>query len=54
MLKQAVLVLVVTVLLLVAAAGVAVSGGEAGSPGGDIGLGPTQLLADGTLEPDLA
>jgi predicted histidine transporter YuiF (NhaC family) len=54
MLKQAVLVLVVTVLLLVAAAAAAVTGGKAGSPGGDIGLGPTQLLADGTLEPDLA
>jgi hypothetical protein len=32
----------------------AVAGGKAGSPGGDIGLGPTQLLVDGTLEPDLA
>ncbi len=54
MLKQAVLVLVVMVLLVLAAAAVAVAGGKAGRPGGDIGLGPTQLLADGILESDLA
>lgn len=55
MLKHTVLVLVVVmVTLLVAVGAVAWAGGKVVGLRGEIGVGPTQLLADGTLDPDLA
>jgi hypothetical protein len=48
------LVLAVVVALLVAVGAATFAADEAGNPGGDIGVGPTELLADGTIEPDLA
>jgi hypothetical protein len=48
------LVLVVVAALLVAVGAAALAGGEVGNSGGDeVGVGPTQVLADGALEPDL-
>ena len=44
--------LVLAVVVAVGAA--AFAGGKADNPGGDVGVGPTRLLADGTMEPDLA
>ena len=54
MLKHALLVLMVAVTLLVAVGAAAWAGGKVGSSVGGIGVGPTQLLADGTVEPELA
>ncbi len=51
--KRTALVLAVVVSLLVAVRAAAFASGEAGNPGGDIGVGPTELLATGTIEPDL-
>lgn len=53
-LKRTALVLAVVVALLVPVEAAAFASGKAGNPGGDIGVGPTKLLADGTIEPDLA
>jgi hypothetical protein len=53
-LKRTVLVLAVVVALLVTVGAAAFVGDKAGNPGGDVGVGPTKLLADGTIEPDLA
>ena len=53
MLKRTALVLAVVAALLMAVGAAAFAGGKVGNPGGDIGVGPTQLLADGTMEPDL-
>jgi hypothetical protein len=55
-LKRTALVLaaLVMVALLVAVGAAALAGGEVGNPGGDeVGVGPTQLLADGTMGPGL-
>jgi hypothetical protein len=54
MLKHTLLVLLVTASLLMAVGAVASAEGEVGGSGGEFGVGPTQLLADGTLESDLA
>jgi hypothetical protein len=54
MLKHTVVILVVTVSLLVAVGAVAFAEGKAGNSEGDVGVGPTQLLADGVLNPDFA
>ena len=54
MLKHTVLVLVVMVLLLVAVGAMALVGGKAGGSEGDIGVGPTQLLVNGMVEPNFA
>ena len=48
------MVLAVVVALLVTVEAAAFAGGKAGNPGGDLGVGPTKLLADGTIELDLA
>ena len=40
--------------MLVAVGAVALAEGKAGSSEGDIGVGPTQLLAGGSLNPNLA
>jgi hypothetical protein len=55
-LKYTVLALVVTVSLLVSVGAVAFAVGNAGSSESqaDIGLGPTDLLADGVIDPRLA
>lgn len=52
--KRTALVLAVVVALLVAVGAAAFAGGKADNTGGDVGVGPTRLLADGTMEPDLA
>ncbi len=55
MLKHTVFVLVVVMVALLVAVGAgAWAGGKVVGSGGEIGVGPTQLLADGTVEPDLA
>ncbi len=53
MLKHAVVVLVV-VLFLAAVGAVAFAMGKAGSSEANIGVGPTDLLVDGVLDPNLA
>ena len=53
--RTALVLVVVVVALLVAVGAAALAGGEVGNPGGDeVGVGATQLLADGTMEPGLA
>lgn len=53
--RTALVLAAVVVALLVAVGAAAFAGGEVGNPGGDdVGVGPTQLLADGTMEPGLA
>jgi hypothetical protein len=54
MLKHAVVVLVVVVSLLAAVGAAAFAVGKAGSSDADIGVGPTDLLVDGVLDPNLA
>jgi hypothetical protein len=54
MLKHTLLVLVVTVSLLVAVGAVASAEGEMSEPRGEIGVGPTQLLADDIVESGVA
>lgn len=53
--KRTALVLAVVVVALLVAVGAAALAGEVGNPGGDeVGVSPTQLLTDGTMEPELA
>lgn len=55
MLKRTALVLAVVAALLMGVGAAAFAGGKVGNPGGDeTGVGPTQLLADGAVEPGLA
>ena len=52
--KRIALVLAVLMVALLAVGAAALAGGEVANPGGrDVGVGPTRLLTDGTIEPDL-